>query len=58
MAATQRALALQDGPTVLVGHSFAGMIVTGAGVDPKVASLVYVAARGPNSGEDYTELTK
>src|SRR5258707_5687170 len=42
VAATQRALALQDGPTVLVGHSFAGMIVTEAGVDPGVTSLVYV----------------
>ncbi|TIP37966.1 MAG: alpha/beta hydrolase, partial [Mesorhizobium sp.] len=43
--ATRRAIALQDGPTVLVGHSFAGMIVTEAGMDPKVSSLVYVAAR-------------
>jgi pimeloyl-ACP methyl ester carboxylesterase len=56
VAATQRALALQDGPTVLVGHSFAGMIVTEAGVDPKVTSLVYVAARAPDAGEDYTAL--
>jgi pimeloyl-ACP methyl ester carboxylesterase len=54
--ATQRALALQDGPTVLVGHSFAGMIVTEAGVDPKVSALVYVAARAPDAGEDYTAL--
>ena len=45
--ATQRALALQDGPTVLVAHSFAGMIVTEAGIDPKVSALVYVAARAP-----------
>ncbi len=58
VAATQRALALQDGPTVLVGHSFAGMIVTEAGVDPKVASLVYVAARAPDAGEDYTALAQ
>src|ERR1700726_4855904 len=56
VAATQRALALQDGPTVLVGHSLAGMIVTEAGVDPKVTSLVYVAARAPDAGEDYTAL--
>ena len=56
VAATQRALALQDGPTVLVGHSFSGMIVTEAGVDPKVTSLVYVAARAPDAGEDYTAL--
>jgi len=58
VAATQRVLALQDGPTVLVGHSFAGMIVTEAGVDPKVASLVYVAARAPDAGEDYAALAK
>ncbi|WP_428492547.1 alpha/beta fold hydrolase [Rhodopila sp.] len=56
VAATRRALALQDGPTVLVGHSFAGMIVTQAGVDPKVTSLVYVAARAPDAGEDYAGL--
>jgi pimeloyl-ACP methyl ester carboxylesterase len=56
VAATQRALALQDGPTVLVGHSFSGMIVTEAGVDPKVTSLVYVAARAPDAGEDHTAL--
>src|SRR5271155_1004600 len=41
VAAAERALALQDGPTVLVGHSFAGMIVTEAGIDPKGTSLVY-----------------
>ena len=56
--ATQRALALQDGPTVLVAHSFAGMIVTEAGTDPKVSALVYVAARAPDAGEDYTALAK
>ena len=55
---TRRAIALQNGPTVLVGHSFAGMIITEAGVDPKVASLVYVAARAPDAGEDYTALAK
>ncbi len=54
--ATRRALALQDGPTVLAGHSFAGMIVTEAGVDPKVSALVYVAARAPDAGEDYMAL--
>jgi pimeloyl-ACP methyl ester carboxylesterase len=58
VASAQRALALQDGPTVLVGHSFSGMIVTEAGVDPKVTSLVYVAARAPDAGEDYTALAK
>jgi pimeloyl-ACP methyl ester carboxylesterase len=52
VAATRRALARQDGPTVLVGHSFAGMIVSESGLHPNVASLVYVAARGPDAGED------
>jgi pimeloyl-ACP methyl ester carboxylesterase len=51
-------LARQDGPTVLVGHSFAGMIVTEAGVHPNVSALVYVAARAPDAGEDYAALAK
>ena len=55
---TQRTLALMDGPTVLVGHSYSGMIVTQAGVDPKVSALVYIAARAPDVGEDYTALAK
>jgi len=46
------------GPTVLVGHSFSGMIVSDVGVDPKVTALVYVAARAPDAGEDYTALAK
>ena len=58
VAEAKRVLALQDGPVVLAGHSFAGMIVTEAGVDPKVVSLVYVAARAPDAGEDYAELAK
>jgi len=58
VAATQRVLARQDGPTVLVGHSFAGMMVTEAGVDPRVSAVVYVAARAPDAAEDYTELAK
>jgi pimeloyl-ACP methyl ester carboxylesterase len=56
VTATRRILALQDGPTVLVGHSWAGTIVSEAGVDPKVSALVYVAARAPDAGEDYTAL--
>src|SRR3954447_7217937 len=56
VAATQRALALQDGPTVLVGHSWAGTIISEAAVDPKIAALVYVAARAPDAGEDYPAL--
>jgi predicted alpha/beta hydrolase family esterase len=51
--ATQRVLALQPGPTVLVAHSFGGTIVTEAGVDPKVSAVVYISARAPDAGEDY-----
>lgn len=58
VASAQRVLDRQDGPTVLVGHSFSGMIVTQAGVHPNVSSLVYVAARAPDAGEDYTALAK
>src|SRR3977135_720621 len=54
--ATRRILALQDGPTVLVGHSWAGTVISEAGVDPKVSALVYVAARAPDADEDYTAL--
>jgi pimeloyl-ACP methyl ester carboxylesterase len=54
----RRALALQDGPTLLVAHSFSGMMITELGVDPKVSGLVYVAARAPDAGEDYTALAK
>ena len=56
VAAVQRVLALQDGPTVLVGHSYAGTVISQAGTDPKVAALVYVAARAPDAGEDYAAL--
>src|SRR5947209_13091152 len=56
VAATRRILALQDGPTVLVGHSWAGTVISEAGVDPKVSALVYVAARAPDAGEDYAAL--
>jgi pimeloyl-ACP methyl ester carboxylesterase len=58
VAAAERVLARQDGPTVLVGHSFSGMIVTEAGMHSNVSSLVYVAARAPDAGEDYTALAK
>jgi pimeloyl-ACP methyl ester carboxylesterase len=58
VAAAERVLARQDGPTVLVGHSFSGMIVTEAGMQPNVSALVYVAARAPDAGEDYTALAK
>src|SRR5262252_4012329 len=51
--AAMRVLERQDGPTVLAGHSFSGMIVTDAGVHPNASALVYVAARAPDAGEDY-----
>jgi pimeloyl-ACP methyl ester carboxylesterase len=56
VAATRRALALQDGPTVLVGHSYSGTLVSETGNDPKVTALVYLAARAPDVGEDYGAL--
>ena len=58
VASAERVMARQDGPTVLVGHSFSGMIVTEAGMHHNVSALVYVAARAPDTGEDYTTLAK
>jgi pimeloyl-ACP methyl ester carboxylesterase len=58
VASAERVLARQDGPTVLAGHSFSGMIVTEAGMHPNISALVYVAARAPDAGEDYTALAK
>jgi pimeloyl-ACP methyl ester carboxylesterase len=55
-AATRRILALQNGPTVLVGHSFAGTIISEVGMDPIVSALVYVAARAPDADEDFGAL--
>ncbi|HSY36592.1 MAG TPA: alpha/beta hydrolase [Acidobacteriaceae bacterium] len=51
VAATQRAIALEDGPVLLVGHSYGGAVITEAGNDPKVAGLVYVSAVAPDQGE-------
>lgn len=56
VASCRKVLDRQDGPTVLAGHSFSGMIVTEAGLHPNVSSLVYVAARAPDAGEDYGAL--
>lgn len=56
VSAAERVLNRQDGPTVLAGHSFSGMIVTQAGVHPNVSAVVYVAARAPDAGEDYAAL--
>ena len=51
VAATQRAIALEDGPILLVGHSYGGAVITEAGNDPKVVGLVYVSAVAPEKGE-------
>jgi pimeloyl-ACP methyl ester carboxylesterase len=56
VTATKRILDLQDGPTVLVGHSYGGSIITEAGVHPNVVALVYVAAHAPDVGEDEGKL--
>ena len=58
VASAERVLARQDGPTVLVGHSFSGMIVSEAGMHSNVSALVYVAARAPDAAEDYAALAK
>jgi pimeloyl-ACP methyl ester carboxylesterase len=50
-------LALQDGPTVLVAHSWGGTVISDVGIDPKVTALVYVAARAPDAGEDFLALS-
>ena len=57
VAATRRALALQDGPTVLVAHSWGGTVISEVGTDPKVTALVYVAARAPDAAEDFVALS-
>ena len=56
VAATTRAIDKQDGPVLLVGHSWAGMVITQAGTDPKVVGLVYVDAFAPDVGQSTTEL--
>jgi pimeloyl-ACP methyl ester carboxylesterase len=57
VAATRRALALQDGPTVLVAHSWGGTVISEVGTDPRVTALVYVAARAPDADEDFVALS-
>jgi len=52
VAATKRILALQDGPCILVAHSYGGAVITEAGTDPSVAGLVYIAAHMPDAGEN------
>ena len=58
VAATKWVLDRQDGPTVLVGHSYGGVVITEAGGHEKVASLVYVAAMGPEVGEPFSDLAQ
>ena len=58
VAATRRAIARQDGPVILVGHSWAGMVISEAGNDPKVAGLVYVAAIVPDQGQAAGDVLK
>ncbi len=58
VAATKRALAAQDGPVILVGHSYGGVVITEAGNDPKVVGLVYVAAFAPDAGQSIVDVSK
>ena len=58
VAATRRIIALQDGPVILVGHSYAGVVITEAGNDPKVVGLVYIAAFAPGDGESINSVSK
>ena len=58
VAVTKRTLSAQDGPAILVGHSYGGVVITEAGNDPKVAGLVYIAAFAPDKGESVSALIK
>ena len=58
VAVTKRTLAAQNGPVILVGHSYGGAVITEAGNDPKVARLVYIAAFAPDKGESVNALIK
>src|SRR6266478_7430319 len=58
VVATRRVIDAQDGPVVLVGHSYGGAVITEAGNDPKVARLVYIAAFAPDKGESVFTLIK
>src|SRR5438552_10177668 len=58
VAATKRIIAAQNGPVVLVGHSYGGAVITEAGNDPKVARLVYITAFAPDKGESVSTLIK
>jgi pimeloyl-ACP methyl ester carboxylesterase len=58
VAVTKRVLATQNGPVILVGHSYGGAVITEAGNDPKVVGLVYIAAFAPDKGESVSTLIK
>ena len=58
VAAAKRAIATQDGPVILVGHSWGGMVISEAGNDPKVAALVYIAALVPDDGQSTNDVLK
>src|SRR2546428_6500131 len=58
VAATKRIVAAQNGPVILVGHSYGGAVITEAGNDPKVAGLVYITAFAPDKGESVSTLIK
>jgi pimeloyl-ACP methyl ester carboxylesterase len=58
VAATRRVIDAQDGPVVLVGHSYGGAVITEAGNDPKVVRLVYISAFAPDKGESVASLIK
>ena len=58
VAVTKRAIAAQNGPVLLVGHSYGGAVITEAGNDPKVAGLVYIAAFALDKGESVSSLIK
>ena len=56
VAVTKRAIAAQNGPVILVGHSYGGVVISEAGTDPKVTRLVYIAAFAPDAGESVETL--
>lgn len=56
VAATKRAITQADGPVLLVGHSYGGMVISEAGKDPKVAGLLYVAALVPEEGQNVNDV--
>jgi pimeloyl-ACP methyl ester carboxylesterase len=57
VAATKRTIAAQNGPVILVGHSYGGVVITEAGNDPKIAGLVYVAAFAPDAGQSIPDIS-